>query len=77
MPLSAQVLSAIFGALASGLLAALVGMLRGIRRDVRQFMTEHMWLIATANWSRTTIMQIMQELGIQGEQPPDMARHRK
>lgn len=66
-----------FGATASGLLAALVGLVRGLRRDVRTFMTEHLWLIATANWSRTSIMTLMSELGIDGPPPPDMTRPRK
>jgi len=71
------VLSAAFGAIASALLTALVAMLRGVRRDLRHFMAEHLWLIASANWSRQTIQTIMRELGIEGDPPPEATRHRK
>jgi len=69
-------LSAVFTAIASALLAALVAMIRGVRRDLRTFMAEHMWLIATANWARTSILTMMRDLGINGESPPEMNRGR-
>lgn len=77
MSLTAAALSAVFGAIASGLLAALVALIRGMRRDIRTFMAEHLWLIATANWSRTSIMTLMDQLGLDGPPPPEIARPRK
>jgi hypothetical protein len=68
---SAAVLSSIASAVATVLLAALLRQLAAIRRDAKRFMAEHLWLLATTDWARTSIMQIMRELGLNGDKPPD------
>jgi hypothetical protein len=68
---TAQVVSAVTGATATGLLALLVSILRGIRKDIKRFMAEHLWLLAVADWSSRSIVRLMRDLGIDYEPPPD------
>jgi hypothetical protein len=40
-------------------------------KNLKRFMQEHLWLLASADWSRKSITQIMRDLGINGDPPPD------
>jgi hypothetical protein len=69
--LTAQIISAVTGAMATAILAVLAGTLRAIRRDIRKFMAEHLWLLAIAGWSVRSVNQMARELGIDIEPPPE------
>jgi hypothetical protein len=73
---SASVITACSTAAASFLMAAAVRMLSKIHKDFRQFMREHLWLLAQATWSRESIVTIMKELDIAGPLPPEWPKDR-
>ena len=77
--MTAQTVSAVISGVSVIVLAAIGRGLLGMRRDVRQFMAEHMWLLATTLWTRDNVRQIMQALGMPETTPPPdnlRARHR-
>jgi hypothetical protein len=67
---SAQVVSAIVASIATAFLGIIARMLSGMRRDVKQFMTEHLFLLAMADWTKTSVPAIMAHLGMPMEKPP-------
>lgn len=69
--ITAAVLSAIFTAVASILLAAVVKVLSNMRGDVQRFMAEHLWLLASAQWTQKTVGELMEQLGMHADPPPE------
>jgi Ser/Thr protein kinase RdoA (MazF antagonist) len=69
--MSATVLAAVSSAVSTAILAMIGRMLASIHRDVRRFMKEHLWLLATADWTITSVQAVMHQLGINGADPPD------
>lgn len=71
VPVTNSILSAVFGAVASALLAGILHTLVRLRRTGERFMTEHLWLLAMAQWSQQTIAEIARQLGIMTNPPPE------
>lgn len=65
-----EILSSIISGVSVVILAAIARGLLGVRKEFRQFMTEHMWLLATTLWSRDKVLVIMRELGLAVDIPP-------
>lgn len=68
--MTAQILDAILSAITVVLLGAIGRGMLGVRKDFRQFMTEHMWLLATSMWTRDKVLVIMSQLGMEVDNPP-------
>jgi hypothetical protein len=69
--MSGQVISSVLSAVAVVILAMIGSTLRRMSNDIRRFMREHLWLLAMADWTKTSVQAIMHHLNINGTSPPN------
>ncbi len=73
-----ELVSNIIGAVAVGLLGFICHVLIRAYKKFDQFMTEHVWLLATTLWTRDKVVEVMSTLGIEiGNPPPGKLRKEK
>jgi len=60
----AAVVAAVAASVATALLAWIGHQLARLRTDVKQFMAEHLWLLATASWAQVSIQTLYDQLGL-------------
>ena len=75
--MSGQVISSVLSAIAVLVLTAIARLISGMRRDMRVFMQEHLYLLAIADWSRTTIATMTDHMGIHVTSPPELPKRGK
>lgn len=68
--MTAQILDAVLSAITVVFLGAIGRGVLGLRKDAKRFMTEHMWLLATTLWTRDKVLVIMDQLGLEPDNPP-------
>ena len=58
-------------------MVAAVRQLGKIRGEVKSFMQRQQWLLLNAQWTQRTVADILRQLGITGEPPPEYQERRK
>ena len=71
-PQATEYLQILISSLTPIAVIGLIRMLRNFRSDMRRFMSEHLFLIAHANWSVTSIKAIMKHLNLTYDDPPKL-----
>ncbi len=69
--MNAQTWTAVVSAATPIILAWIAKSLLGLRNDTKRFMSEHLWLLAMAQWTSTSVADIMHHLELPFQPPPE------